>query len=79
MNPILVDVMRGNAIESMHCGALAVLDADGGVVSALGDIDRPIFPRSAVKVLQALPLVASGAADRLGLTDAELALACASH
>ena len=79
MNPILVDVMRGSAIESTHCGALAVLDADGGVVAQLGDIDRPIFPRSAVKVLQALPLVASGAADALALTDAELALACASH
>ena len=46
---------------------------------ALGDIERPIFPRSAVKVLQALPLVASGAADRWQLTDEELALACASH
>ena len=79
MNPILVDVMRGNAIESTHCGALAVLDADGAVVASLGDIQRPIFPRSAVKVLQALPLVASGAADRLGLTDDELAIACASH
>jgi L-asparaginase II len=56
-----------------------VLDADGAVVVALGDIERPIFPRSAVKVLQALPLVASGAADRLALSDEELALACASH
>jgi L-asparaginase II len=79
MNPILVDVLRGNAIESTHCGALAVLDADGAVVASLGDIERPIFPRSAVKVLQALPLVASGAADQLGLGDDELALACASH
>ena len=79
MNPTLVNVMRGDAIESVHCGAVAVLDADGRVLTSLGDIDRPVFPRSAVKVLQALPLVASGAADRLGLTDAELALACASH
>ena len=79
MNPMLVNVMRGDAIESRHCGAVAVLDADGALVAALGDIERPIFPRSAVKVLQALPLVASGAADRLGLSDAELALACASH
>ncbi|MES2992039.1 MAG: asparaginase [Pseudomonadota bacterium] len=79
MNPILVDVLRGSAIESTHCGALAVLDADGAVVASLGDIERPIFPRSAVKVLQALPLVASGAADQLGLGDEELALACASH
>ncbi|MBC7482777.1 MAG: asparaginase [Rhizobacter sp.] len=79
MNPTLVNVMRRDAIESVHCGAVAVLDADGQVLASLGDIDRPVFPRSAVKVLQALPLLASGAADRLGLTDTELALACASH
>jgi len=79
MNPVLVEVRRGNAVESEHRGALAVVDADGGVVLALGDTQRPIFPRSAVKVLQALPLVASGAAEALQLTDEELALACASH
>ena len=79
MNPILVEVMRGPALESAHRGALAVLDADGAVLAAIGDVQRPIFPRSAVKVLQALVLVESGAADRLGLTDDELALACASH
>jgi L-asparaginase II len=79
MNPILVEALRGQAVESTHRGALAVLDADGAVLAALGDIDRPVFPRSAVKVLQALPLVASGAAERLGLSDAELAIACASH
>jgi L-asparaginase II len=79
MNPVLVEVSRGGAVESAHRGALAVADADGGMVLALGDIERPIFPRSAVKVLQALPLVASGAADALGLNDDELALACASH
>lgn len=79
MNPVLVNVLRGAAIESTHCGAVAVLDADGAIIASLGDIERPIFPRSAVKVLQALPLVASGAADRLRLSDEELALACASH
>jgi len=79
MNPILVEVMRGGFIESQHAGALAVIDADGAVLAQVGDITHPVFPRSAVKVLQALPLVASGAADQLGLGDAELALACASH
>jgi len=79
MNPILVDVMRGGAVESTHRGAIAVVDADGAVLTSLGDVERPIFPRSAVKVLQALPLVASGAADQLGLSDEELAIACASH
>jgi L-asparaginase II len=78
-NPILVNAMRGGIVESAHRGAVAVLDADGSVHTQLGDIERPIFPRSAVKVLQALPLVESGAADRFGLSDAELALACASH
>jgi L-asparaginase II len=79
MNPTLVDVLRGGIVESSHRGALAVLDADGAVVAALGDVDRPIFARSAVKVLQALPLVESGAAEQLGLGDEELAVACASH
>jgi len=78
-NPILVEAWRGDSVESAHRGALVVVDADGSVVLALGDTLRPIFPRSAVKVLQALPLVASGAADALQLGDDELALACASH
>jgi L-asparaginase II len=79
VNPVLVEVLRGGVAESLHRGALAIVDADGAVHTALGDVQRPIFPRSAVKVLQALPLVDSGAADRFGLTDEELALACASH
>lgn len=79
MNPILVDVMRGAAVESQHRGALALVDGDGVLRLAIGDIEQPVFPRSAVKWLQALPLVASGAADALGLTDEELAIACASH
>jgi L-asparaginase II len=78
-NPVLVEALRGSHVESFHRGAYAVVDADGHVVQQAGDIDRPVFPRSAVKGLQALPLVASGAAERFGLTDAELALACASH
>lgn len=78
-NPILVQAWRGGIVESAHRGAYAVVDADGALRMAAGDIERPIFPRSACKVLQALPLVASGAADALQLTDEELALACASH
>lgn len=79
MNPLLIEVLRGSTVESGHTGAIAIVDASGSVHTALGDIDRPIFPRSAVKLLQALPLVASGAAEAFALTDAELALACASH
>ena len=79
MNPILVEATRGPFRESLHRGAVAVLDADGDVLLSLGDTLRPVFPRSAVKVLQAIPLVESGAADRLALSDEELAIACASH
>jgi L-asparaginase II len=79
VNPVLVNVLRGGTVESFHRGALAIVDADGALHTALGDIERPVFPRSAVKALQALPLVASGAAEQLGLGDESLALACASH
>jgi L-asparaginase II len=78
-NPLLVEALRGGIVESMHRGALAVVDGDGQLLLAIGDVERAVFPRSAVKLLQAVPLVASGAADALGLSDEELALACASH
>jgi L-asparaginase II len=78
-NPVLVEVLRGALVESRHRGAVAVVDADGRRALALGDVERPVYPRSAIKALQALPLIESGAADRYGLGEAELALACASH
>lgn len=78
-HPVLVEALRGNAVESAHRGALVVSDAEGRLVLTLGDADRRVFPRSAVKLLHALPLVTSGAADRFGLDAAALALACASH
>ncbi len=78
-NPVLVEVTRGGLVESRHRGAVAIADADGASVLAVGDVARPVFPRSAVKPLQALPLVESGAADRYAFGDEELALACASH
>ncbi|PSC03940.1 asparaginase [Alsobacter soli] len=78
-NPVLVEVTRGTMVESRHRGAVAVMDAKGATVFAVGDVARPVFPRSAVKAFQALPLLESGAADRYGLTPAEIALAVASH
>ena len=78
-NPVLVEVLRGALVESRHRGAVAVVDAAGKTMLALGDVERPVYPRSAVKALQALPLVETGAADRYGLGPEELALACASH
>jgi L-asparaginase II len=78
-DPFLVEVTRGGLVESRHRGAVAVCDCEGRAVFGLGDIGTPVFPRSAIKAFQALPLVESGAADRYGLTQAEIALACASH
>ena len=53
-NPILVQAWRGAEVESFHRGAFAVVDSAGTVVAAAGDIERPVFPRSSIKVLQAL-------------------------
>jgi L-asparaginase II len=78
-NPALVEVTRGALVESRHHGAVVVVDADGPTVFSLGDVTQPVYPRSAVKPLQALPLIESGAADRYGFGDEEIALACASH
>jgi L-asparaginase II len=78
-NPVLVEVWRGLLVESRHRGAVAVSDAHGKLVLSVGDVEAPVFPRSAVKALQALALVETGAADRYGFSGEELALACASH
>lgn len=78
-NPVLCEVTRGNLVESRHRGAVSVVDAHGKAVMELGDVDRPVFPRSAIKAIQALPLIESGAAHHFGFGDRELALACASH
>lgn len=78
-DPFVVEVTRGPLVESRHAVAVSVVDARGASVITRGDVDAPVFPRSAVKGIQAIPLVATGAADRLGITDAEIALACASH
>jgi L-asparaginase II len=77
--PVLVEAWRGDMAESRHRGAYAVVDTAGRVVDSRGDTERLIYARSAIKPLQALPLIETGAADALGVTDEELALACASH
>lgn len=79
INPITVEVTRGPIVESRHRGAAAVVDAAGRLAAAWGDIDLPVYPRSAVKPMQAIPLVESGATDAFGLENKEIALACASH
>ena len=79
INPVLVEVIRGNVVESRHRGAYVAIGKDGETLASSGDIETPIFPRSAMKALQALPLVESGAAAQFNISDAEIALACSSH
>jgi L-asparaginase II len=78
-NPILVELTRGARQESLHRGAIAVARANGELIAAAGELEQPIFPRSAIKPLQALPLVETGAADRYAFGPRELAIACGSH
>jgi L-asparaginase II len=79
VDPVVVEVTRGGLVESRHRAAVAVADADGRAIFSLGDVERPVYPRSAIKPLQALALVETGAADAFGYGHAELALAQASH
>lgn len=78
-DPVLVEITRGDIVESAHVGAVVVADAEGRIVLQAGDVERPVYPRSAIKALQALPLVETGAADRFALSQEALALACSSH
>ncbi len=79
LNPILIEVTRGPLVESWHRGAIAIAAPSGALALSIGDVDTPVYPRSAVKALQALPLIESGAADHFGFGPAEIALACGSH
>ena len=75
----MVELWRGGMLESTHLGHAVICDAGGAVVAEWGDAGLKIYARSSSKMLQALPLIESGAADAAGLTERHLALACASH
>ncbi|HET9128870.1 MAG TPA: asparaginase [Propionibacteriaceae bacterium] len=74
-DPILVDVVRGDLVETVHRGRLAVTAPDGSVVASLGAVDEPMYPRSSIKPLQAIAMLEAG----LDTEGSELALAAASH
>lgn len=71
--------LRSGIIESSHAVSVAVCRPDGSLVAQSGDPERFTVMRSSAKPFQALPLVLDGVVDRFGITDQELALACASH
>jgi len=79
MTELRIEATRGDLVESVHRVSLAVVSSDGRLVASAGDPSRIAFWRSSAKPFQAMPLVDDGAADALGITPAELALACASH
>ncbi len=75
----MTEVWRGPLLESLHLGHAVVCDDTGQIVQSWGDPDAVIYPRSSSKMIQALPLITSGAAAKFGLNSEHLALACASH
>lgn len=77
--PITIEVTRGDMVESRHRAHALVMDADGKPLYAWGDVGRLVYPRSTIKPLQTLALIETGAAERFAVSDAELALASASH
>ena len=79
MDEPLIEVSRGSLIESRHTGSVAVMNDRGQMVFSWGDTKRAVYPRSAVKAIQALALVESGAADHFAYSNEDLAMACASH
>lgn len=79
VNPVMVEATRGRLSESHHRGRAAIVDSLGHVIRSWGDIHAPVFGRSSLKFIQALPLIESGAADAFHLTPEEIALSAASH
>jgi len=77
--PLCIELTRGNSIESFHYVDVAVADLSGKTILTWGDYEKSVLPRSAIKPLQALPLIETGAADAFQLSQAEIALACSSH
>lgn len=75
----LVEIWRGRLIESRHRGHIVAVDRDGHLAGSLGSPETITYLRSSAKPFQCIPLISSGAADRFGFNDKEIALACASH
>src|SRR5436190_11101385 len=75
----LFEVTRGNIVESVHYGSIAVVDSKGKLLSSYGDPNAVVFLRSSAKPFQALPFVEHGGVEHFGFTPPELSISCASH
>jgi L-asparaginase II len=78
-NPILVEVFRGEVLESFHRGVICIVDSDNKILYSQGDVQQVCFPRSALKFFQQIPLLTSGAVEHFGFTSKEIAIMCGSH
>ncbi|MGH9318149.1 MAG: asparaginase [Thermoanaerobaculia bacterium] len=77
--PVLARVLRGDRIESVHRGDVAVVDEDGRLLACAGSPETCIYVRSAAKPFQAMPLLEAGGERTFRLGSDEIALLCASH
>ncbi len=78
-NPILVEVNRGEVLESFHRGVICIVDQDNKILYSQGDTQQVCYPRSALKFFQQIPLLTSGAVEHFGFNEKEIALFCGSH
>jgi L-asparaginase II len=79
INPVLVEVMRGGVLESFHRGAICIVDENGRIVHSKGNIHQLCYPRSAMKLLQAIPLIVKGGIKKFNFTRKEISVMCGSH
>ena len=79
MNPILVEIYRNKVLESFHRGVVCVVDHDGKIIFSEGDVNQICYPRSAMKLLQVLPLIENGGIERFNFSSEEIAIMCGSH
>lgn len=78
-NPILVEVYREEVLESFHRGVVCVVNENNEVIFSMGDVDQICYPRSAMKLLQVIPLLEQGGMEKFGFTLEEIAVMCGSH
>ncbi|MBL4726202.1 MAG: asparaginase [Rhizobiaceae bacterium] len=75
----IIEVSRGNIVESIHTADVAISDAKGNLIASFGDVEKAVFPRSAIKSFQALPMVEAGVDELYGFGNDHIALSCSSH
>lgn len=79
INPILVEVIRGDVLESFHRGSICIVNESGDIIFSKGNVQQICYPRSAMKLLQVIPLIVNGGIQQFNLTPKEIAVMCGSH